>query len=247
MGALYDMMKQELEKQAVLINNNTEKIMLTIDDKIKPLIEENKILKCEIQELNKKISTLEDATRKNNIILHGLKETETNYTQLFKITSQIFKKLEVKMENYDINKIHRIGKKNTDKIRPILISFTTYTKKMQVLKNKNKMPENTYITEDFSKDTMPKRKEPQKELNQEREKGNQVFIRNNKIIVKPKENEKRKREESSSPSPSTSTSQPQQTGEDKNRFAPAKLHRTDPFAYMRNRSNSLTETALLKQ
>lgn len=91
MGALYDMMKQELEKQAVLINNNTEKIMLTIDDKIKPLIEENKILKCEIQELNKKISTLEDATRKNNIILHGLKETETNYTQLFKITSQIFK------------------------------------------------------------------------------------------------------------------------------------------------------------
>ncbi|XP_063619666.1 uncharacterized protein LOC134792326 [Cydia splendana] len=197
---LYALMKEELRNQAVLIENNSEKILRTIDDKIKPLQEENKILKSEVEILNKKVNTLENITKQNNIIIHGLNESDTSYTQLSKNVTLLFEKLDVKVENSDINKMHRIGRKKEDKIRPVLISFTTYNKKIEILKNKKKVPEKMYITEDFTKATLEKRKELQGELKQEREKGNKVYIRNDKLIIKPKENEKRKREDSTSPS-----------------------------------------------
>ncbi|CAH2103438.1 unnamed protein product [Euphydryas editha] len=74
-------------------------------------------------------------------------------------------------------------------------------------------------------------------------KGNNVYIKNNKVVTKPKGNEKRKRETSISPA----TQNQHVLGDNnKNILAPAKLHRTDPFAYMRSRSHSLTETTTPK-
>lgn len=233
---LYSMMKQDMEKQANLITANTEKIMLSIDEKLIPLLEENKNLKKEIEVLNQKINTLEDMNKKNNIIIHGLKETDTNYSQLYNNIKQLLQKIDVNIENFDINRMYRIGKKATEKVRPVLISFTTYNKKIEVLRNKKKTTENTYITEDYSKETLQKRKELLPQLKEEREKGNEAYIRNNKLIVKPKGNEKRKRGNSTSPS-----TVPQQQEKAKTIIAPTKLQRTDPFAYMRSRSHSLTE------
>ncbi|OWR52873.1 hypothetical protein KGM_200532 [Danaus plexippus plexippus] len=70
-----------LYKKANLTTTNAEKIMLSIDEKIKPLIEENKNVKMEIEGLNNKINTLEDLNKKkNNIIIHNFKETDANYT-----------------------------------------------------------------------------------------------------------------------------------------------------------------------
>lgn len=238
-STLYNMMKLEMDKQATLIKDNTEKIMVTIDDKIKPLIQENKILKLEIEVLNKKINSLENATKRNNIIIHGFNETEKNYTELYNNSIGLFENLGIKIDNYDINKLHRIGRQTNGKTRPVLITLTTYNKKIEILKNKKKMSQPTYITEDFSKETLQKRKELQQELHREKEKGNDVYIKNNKVVIKSKENEKRKRETSLSP-----TQQHQQVSGDNNKniVAPAKLQRTDPFAYMRARSHSLTET-----
>ena len=199
MSTLYSMMKQEMEKQANLITANTEKIMLSIDEKIKPLIEENKNLKIEIEVLNKKITTLEDMNKKNNIIIHGIKESETNYLQLYNNIKQFFQKVDVNIENYDINKMYRIGKNKIEKVRPVLISFTSYNKKAEVMRNKKKVTEDIYITEDFSKETIQKRKELLPQLKEERKKGNVAYIWNNKLIVKPRENEKRKRDNSTSP------------------------------------------------
>lgn len=237
MSLLFSMMKQELEKQTTIITEAvTANIMRSIDEKIKPLVEENKMLQLEVEILNSRINRLEDTNRKNNIIIHGVEETETNFAGLFGIVGEILGKICVRVENYDINKIYRLGKQSTGKIRPIMISLTTYNKKIEILKGKTRMPVNTHITEDFSKETLQKRKELQGQLREEREKGNQAFIKNNKVIVKQtKETEKRKRDSSTSPGSTT-----QQEGK-KTVIAPAKLIRTDPFAYMRSRSHSLTE------
>lgn len=156
-SALYTLVKQELRSQAALIENNTEKNMGTIDDKIRPLQEEKQILKTEVEILNKKVNALENITKQNNIIIHGLKENDTSYTQLIKNVTHLFEILEVKVGNSDINKIHRIGRKKEEKIRPVLISFNTYSKKIEILKNKKKVPEKIYITEDFTKATLEKR------------------------------------------------------------------------------------------
>lgn len=239
---LFQMMKMELEKQTTTITENiTDTIMRTIEDKIQPIIEENKHLKSEVETLNIKVKHLEDANRKNNILLHGVKETENSHEEVFHIIKDTLQNLSVIVEKCEINKYHRVGKKQDgSKTRPLLISFTSYLKKAEVMKNKTKMPQNTYITEDFSKESLELRKNLQQQLKQEREKGNEAFIKNNKVIVKGKpEAEKRKREISISPK--NTQSPPLPTEGKKSIIAPSKMHKTDAFAYMRARSFSLTE------
>lgn len=237
-STLFNMMKLEMEKQATLIKENTEKIMMTLDDKIKPLIQENEKLKSEITLLNNKINSLENMSKRNNILIHGFKETEGKYSELFNNIIKLLSKLDIKIDEYDINKLHRIGKQTDGKIRPVLITLTTFNKKIEILRNKKRMPEPTYITEDYSKETLEKRKVLQQELQREREKGKDVYIKGNKIVTKSKGNEKRKRETSVSPA---AHYQQGKENNNKNTLTPAKLHRTDPFAYMRSRSHSVTE------
>lgn len=231
----------ELEKHTTTITKNiSDTLLRTIDERLQPLIEENKQLKFEVEILNKKIKYLEDGNRKNNIILHGVEEKENSHEGLFNIIKDILQITNVNLEKYEINKYHRLGKKqDMNRNRPILISFTSYQKKAEVMKNKTNMPPKTYLTEDYSKETLEIRKSLQQQLKQEREKGNEAFIKNNKLIVRGKsESEKRKRVMTTSPT--CIETPPHPTGE-KNIIAPSKMHKTDAFAYMRARSFSLTE------
>ncbi|XP_047540926.1 uncharacterized protein LOC125073888 [Vanessa atalanta] len=192
-STLFSKMKIEMEKQANLITDKTVNAMMTMDDKIKPVMEENQNLKSEINILNKKINTLENVIKKNNIVIHGFEENETSYNQLFKNITYLLQQLDVNIDDNDISKLYRIGKLTSEKTRPIIITLATYNKKMEILKNKNKMPQPSYITEDFTKETLQKRKELQNELRLQRERGNYVYIKNNKVVVKQRGNKKKKR------------------------------------------------------
>lgn len=238
---LFQMMKIELEKQTTTITQNiTDTLMQTIDTKIQPLLEENKQLKSEVQTLNRKVKYLEEMNKKNNIILHGVKETETNHTELLNIIKDTLQKINIKIQNFEIDKYYRLGKKqDNSKIRPILIAFTSYQTKVEVMKNKTKLPHKTFLTDDLSKETLQLRKILQQQLKEEREKGNEAFIKHNKLIIKGKpEVEKRKREISMSPK---NIQKQMDSTERINSTAPIKMHKTDAFAYMRARSISLSE------
>lgn len=241
MFKLFQMMKIELEKQTAIITENVAtNLMRVIDDKIQPIIEENNNLKVEIQSLNRKIKYLEDANRRNNIIMHGVKESETSYKELFDIICSNLQNTQINVEQFEISKIHRLGRKEDGKIRPILIALTSYQKKIEILKSKTKMPENIYITEDLSKETIELRKNLQQQLKLEKEKGNEAYIKNNKLIIREtRDGGKRKRDSSLSPANILTPTRP--TDAAKNILAPPKLHKVDAFAYMRARSHSLTE------
>lgn len=130
MSKLFQMMKIELEKQTATITQNvTDSLMQAIDSKIQPLIEENKNLRTEVQTLNKKIKYLEEANKKNNLILHGVKEKENNYEELFNMISSILQMKNVTVNKYEINKYHRLGLKQEGKTRPIIIAITSYQKR----------------------------------------------------------------------------------------------------------------------
>lgn len=242
---LFEMMKMELDKQTKIITQNiTATLMSSIENKITPLIEENKHLKAEIETLNKKVKYLENTKRINNIIIHGIKETEHSQDDLFNIIKDTLQNINIKVEKNDINKYYRLGKKEGNKTRPILISLISNLKKVEIIKNKNKMAEKTYITEDFSKETLDLRRNLQQQLQVEKEKGNEAFIKNNKIIVKGKSDaEKRKRELSTSP---TDIKSPQ-PAEKEIIKAPSKMHKTDAFTYMKARSLSLSEKGTQQQ
>lgn len=158
---LLDKMKEELNKQTVQITENvTTTVLKVVDEKIQPIIAENERLSREVETLNKKLQTLDLIARKNNIILHGIVEPSTEkYEDLNDSVIKTITDLEVPLENSEINKVQRLGKKQENgKIRPILLTLTTLQKKIQILRNKKNMKENTYITNDYSKETMEKRK-----------------------------------------------------------------------------------------
>ncbi|XP_059049778.1 uncharacterized protein LOC131844823 [Achroia grisella] len=115
-------LREELHKQ-------TNEISKTIDEKIKPLIIENKELKQEVQSLKVKILEMEKQTRKNNIILHGVTEKEENYTELQELVVETLNKLSVETalqewDKWELSRVQGLGKKKESKIRPILITLT---------------------------------------------------------------------------------------------------------------------------
>lgn len=191
---LFDKMKIEMEKQ-------TNSIFVKMNEKIDPLIEDNKIMKNKIEILEKKIEYLEKEKKMNNILFFGLEETEKFPLELFQRVQEIIKgDLKITLESSDVSKIHRIGLTKVNKIRPVLIAFANSWKRSEILKNKKNLKE-VYITEDFTKEVSEKRRELIPKLIEERAKGNFAYIKYDKLVVKETNiaKETRKRDISTSP------------------------------------------------
>lgn len=185
MSLLLSKLKEELDKQTLEITQTiTETVLLRVDEKIKPILQENTQLRSEVEKLNTKIKSLEVNAKKNNLLLHGIPETnEENTQQLLESVTSTIKSLDVELNNCEVGKVYRLGKtQGENKIRPIVFSITSLHKKILILENKNKMMKGSYITQDYTKEEQERRKQ----------------------FKKRKENEKRKRSPSKTPSPSTS-------------------------------------------
>lgn len=214
MTLLLEKMKEQLNLQTNIITENiTTAVLLQVEEKIKPIIEENEKLKTEIVKLNRKIDYLETTGKRNNVIIHGLPETQGESQEDLKtLVTSTLKDIDVILKEEEINRIQRLGKgdKEGGKTRPILLATTTLLKKIQILKNKKKMSPKTYITQDLSKEAQLKKKE--------------------KSYNNKKENEKRKRSETPSPK-----------GNDARNSNDPKMMKRDAFQYLRERSHSLSE------
>lgn len=228
------MQNQTIELKDSITNN----IMERLDEKLQHIITENKNLKIKVGNLEKEIESLKRGQKKNNLIMFGVNEGERSTQELIQIIINIFKTdLNIQFQEQEIKKIYRLGKeKSSESPRPILFSFVSEWKKNEVMKKKKNL-KNVYITEDYTKEVLEKRKALQAQLKEEREKGNIAYLKFDKLIVKGKNNninnEKRKREISISPQ---NNAQPkkQQT-----LMTPIN-NRPNAFDVMRIRANSLT-------
>lgn len=235
---LFEKMKIEMRNQTVELTNT---IMDKMEEKLKPVLEENKILKQKVEKLEKTIEYLENDKKRNNIIIHGLKEEERSTLDLLKNVRKYFlDELGISIADNEINKIHRIGTKNKEgKPRPTLLSLVSGWKKSEIMKNKKKCKE-LYLVEDYSKEILERRKALQPKMMEERKKGNYAYIKYDKLVVKENTsgnvNDKRKRNPSTSPQ---SDLQPrkQQT------LTSSRSNRINAFDMMRGRSNSLSDIA----
>lgn len=240
---LFDNMKIEMQKQTTeLTNTLTTELMNKMEEKLQPVLEENKILKLKVENLEKKVEYLERDKKNNNLIIHGLKEEEKSTPDLLKMVKQCFsEELNITLEEYEVNKIYRIGNTNKDgKPKPTLLSLTCGWKKNEIMKNKKKLKE-CYITEDYPKEVLEKRRSLQPKLNEERKKGHLAYIKYDKLIVKENKNvnEKRKREISTSPQ---TEQQPR-----KQTMTTSKTNRINAFDMMRARSHSLSTCPSTKE
>lgn len=236
---LWERLRSELQIQTITITENvTASVNQTLENKLKPIIEENQALKEEIGTLKSRVQTLEKETRKSNVILHGIPEKEGNRDELLKIVldtlNNMSKKADInEWDKWEISDITRIGRRTEKKTRPILIKLTLAWRKIELLRNKKHFMDNIYATDDFPKNVIEKRKELKTKLEEEIKKGNIAYIRYDRLIIKNKEetNEKRKRSPSQSPKILSGTPESQTK-------APNKLSKTNAFSYMRARSNS---------
>ena len=225
---LFDQVKIEMSKQ-------TKEIIAQLDEKLVPFTREIQELKLENESLREKIHHLEKHQRNNNLILYGIKESEkSSHTLMETVKNKFRDDLNIFVEDRDINMIYRIGKTDLkkEKIRPILISFVNNWKRSDIMKNKNKLKNNVYASEDYPKEILDRRRELLPKLIEEKKKGNYAVLNYDKLIIKEGRPaiEKRKRETSTSPSGSEQPRKQHQL---------VKTNRLNAFDLMRNRSNSL--------
>ncbi|PZC72845.1 hypothetical protein B5X24_HaOG210520 [Helicoverpa armigera] len=191
---LFEKMQLEMAKQTNLIFER-------MDERLEPLIKENKIMKSKIEALEKKIDHLEKDQKKNNILVFGLEENEKSTQGLLQTVQNIIRAdSKISIEKCDVSKIHRIGIKTENKIRPVVITFANYWKRIEVLKTKRHLKQ-IYVTEDFPKDVLEKRRELKPKLIEERAKGKTAYLKYDQLIIKDgyPSKEKRKRDQSTSP------------------------------------------------
>ncbi|KAJ2942249.1 hypothetical protein O0L34_g15796 [Tuta absoluta] len=111
-------MKNQAEKITTTVTENLTK---TIDEKMKLLTTENQTLRKENKVMKEKVTKMDREIRANNVILHGIPETENNKMELLKLSLDnlnIISKT-TNTENWDkweVNKFYRLGKKTEKKI-----------------------------------------------------------------------------------------------------------------------------------
>lgn len=236
---LFDKMKIEMQNQtAELKDSITKSIMESMDEKLIPIVEENKKLKIRVDTLEKEIESLKRAGKSNNIVVFGIEEKEKSTIELLReLKDNIKQDLNIDIVDNEVNKIHRIGKKDpeSNKPRPVICSFVNYWKKNEIIKNKKNL-KNIYIMEDYSKEALKKRKELQTKLVEERNKGKIAYLKNDKLIIKDNNTSQEKRKRDISTSPSSPNTQPKKQP---TLFA-TKANRTNAFDKMRSRSNSFS-------
>ncbi|KAG6460115.1 hypothetical protein O3G_MSEX011784 [Manduca sexta] len=204
---LDEKLDEKLSKQTEQITQAvTKNVTKEIDGKLNTIIEENKLLKTKVSELEAKVKWLEREKRKNNLVFFGVEEVGKSERELVDYIKETIEESGVQIYSQEISNVYRIGKKSENKNRPVVVSLTTQWKKHLVLKNKSHLPENIYVKEDYSRETLEKRKQLQPKLEEEKKKGNIAFIKDDRIIVikqKDDNREKRKRETSGSPNQTT--------------------------------------------
>lgn len=237
--------QRELDEQKKMIFQSGEEVTKNVTLNINNILEEkftileqkHEILKSTLENQEQRIHYLEKQARQRNLVFFGLEEHEKSYSNMENIIIDFVNKyFPVTIDCRDLQAIRRIGKK-ADKPRPVVITFTTLGKKIDILKNKGALKDTIYyIKEDYPQSVLAIRRELQKQVQAEREKGNKAIIKYDKLVILENtfagRNNNKKRNLSKSPEDisNTNTESRSQTNK-KNKTLPThSTHRSSSFS-----------------
>lgn len=181
-------MQQDMAQQKQDILDMKEDIKNTINNSINEkfniLDQKHAILEKKLEEQSVKINYFEGHIRRKNVVMFGIEEYEKSYHELedriIDIVNTYFK-LQYNRSHFEA--IRRLGKRG-EKIRPVVIKFSTVGFKLNVLKNKSCLQGTSYyIKEDYPIEILNKRKELQVQLQEVKASGKIAFIKYDKLIV----------------------------------------------------------------
>ena len=127
-----DVLSKKIDELETEVKNKDEKIQLS--ENVVQILEEER------ESQGKEIDDLEQYSRRNCLLLHGVVETNTECTDdIIIITCAEELGIDVKQE--DLDRSHRLGKvkRNDNKPRPIIVKFARYAVRNKVFSNKKKL------------------------------------------------------------------------------------------------------------
>lgn len=133
--------------------------------------------------MKEKQQNLEDRSRRNNLRIDGIDENgqESWGDTEEKVHTFFFEKLG--LTDIDIERAHRTGSRKDGRPRTMILNLQKYKDKTRILKECYRLKgTNSYINEDFSRETVSIRKKLFAEVKQRRSNGENVTVRYDKII-----------------------------------------------------------------
>ena len=161
----------EIKASAEFINKQFEENKVLFNDKT---LEEFKKQKSEIHQLNKELLYLEAYSRRENLIITGIPETQDASEDTLQVI-QDFMANELNVSdaaNIDFQRVHRLGKPNHKGPRAIIVRFLKYPDKERILSlGKHLRDKDIFMFSDFPEGIQQSRKRQLKKLKDAKQAG----------------------------------------------------------------------------
>ena len=181
---------EELKESLSFTQNDIDQRFSNINEKVQNLEKELSSTKEKVRviqmteptwalEIRRKLVDLEDRSRRNNLRILGIKEDPRESWEECenKIYNLLGEKLEMNTSNITIERAHCVGENSNDKERAIVVQFSFYKEKINILRNYKKLKGTKIsIFEDFSQEAMQIRKEKWKEVLANRKQGKILYL-----------------------------------------------------------------------
>ena len=155
-----NLLQRQIERSLTKLTNQVDINQSDIFDLNKRLDDSNTTLESiqhqmedltELKQVTKnKLNDLEQYTRRNSVRVFGIEESSREETNDL-IIELAAKKLDIKLTNEDLDRSHRVGKKNGDNPRAIIVKFARHDTKSTILRARRKLKgSRTVIKEDLT-------------------------------------------------------------------------------------------------
>lgn len=161
--------KRELKEEMSEKMDKLESRIFELELKHDELMKENESLKSHanknsefidevdngVQNALQKTNDLEQYTRKSSVRIYGIEDEEYEDipTTVFKVNKLLNEKLQMNIEEKEINIAHRLGKFENRKMRPVIVRFMSRQRKIETIKLRRALAKTQYvIKEDLTKD-----------------------------------------------------------------------------------------------
>ena len=152
----------------------------------KKVLKDNAQLHTQMDKLQRRVIELEDRSRCDNLIFHGITQQGNENHQEIKNHIQLFLKEKLKVNSQIQGRIHSLPKGN-NKFPPIIVQFLEDKSRSQVLKQaKHLKGTSFFINHDFSTETRNTRKKLIHYMWEARKEGHNAFHVYNKLCVNDK-------------------------------------------------------------
>ncbi|CAG9823951.1 unnamed protein product [Phaedon cochleariae] len=157
--------------------------LLTSNNRVRELEEKVLDLEGENEKLKKCVENGNRKTKENNLIIYGVEEREDS-DSLDELINLMKDTLDVNLQEFEVGNIYRIGKKDTQKTRPIVLELVRYLKKQEILSKCNKLKgTGISVSHDLTRQEREEKLILLKYYKEAKEKNYQTKLYRNKLVV----------------------------------------------------------------